>query len=171
MQKRSTPLSEIRRRLSARHARRSRKRDRLLFEITYSKDAAYSAIRFEVKAEPCLPGAAAVNPLKPLRRRFMPSPRPAVRSRSSLAAQFLSREALSFVLTDLGSRCRVSQPVINRAGVAELADARDLKSLPPQGGSRFDPGLRHQPSPASSIRFGGSGWQATLSFVLGKEGL
>ena len=30
-----------------------------------------------------------------------------------------------------------------RAGVAELADARDLKSLPPQGGSRFDPGLRH----------------------------
>ncbi len=31
------------------------------------------------------------------------------------------------------------------AGVAELADAQDLKSCDPYRSYRFDPGLRHQP--------------------------
>ena len=40
-----------------------------------------------------------------------------------------------------------SEPILYiNAGMAELADARDLKSCDPYRSYRFDPGLRHQSS-------------------------
>ena len=43
-----------------------------------------------------------------------------------------------------GSEPFLSQNASELAGVAELADAQDLKSCDPYRSYRFDPGLRHQ---------------------------
>ena len=64
----------------------------------------------------------------------------------SEVAQWWSRRLLT-----ARSRVRAppSEPFLSRnasilAGVAELADAQDLKSCDPYRSYRFDPGLRHQ---------------------------
>ena len=64
-------------------------------------------------------------------------------SKCSEVAQWWSRRLLT-----ARSRVRAppSEPFFNGiyAGVAELADAQDLKSCDPYRSYRFDPGLRHQ---------------------------
>ena len=66
-------------------------------------------------------------------------------NRCSEVAQWWSRRLLT-------ARSRVRAPpsepffngIVFYAGVAELADAQDLKSCDPYRSYRFDPGLRHQ---------------------------
>ena len=67
-------------------------------------------------------------------------------NRCSEVAQWWSRRLLT-----ARSRVRAppSEPFLSQnaselAGVAELADAQDLKSCDPYRSYRFDPGLRHQ---------------------------
>lgn len=45
--------------------------------------------------------------------------------------------------------CLSNQLPVKNAGVAELADAADLKSAEPKGSCRFEPGPRHHPIPVT----------------------
>ena len=74
-------------------------------------------------------------------------------NRCSEVAQWWSRRLLT-----ARSRVRAppSEPFLSQnaselAGVAELADAQDLKSCDPYRSYRFDPGLRHQLSNEHNI--------------------
>jgi len=56
---------------------KSRSKDKPLNKVAFKDAATYNAIRFEVKpaaAQPCLPGAASVNPLNPLGSAPCPPP-------------------------------------------------------------------------------------------------
>ncbi len=70
-------------------------------------------------------------------------------------ARSLSRDFLIHENANATVLFTVSLP----AGVAELADARDLKSLAPKEAYRFDSGLRHHPEP-TGIRRGVYGFDS-----------
>ena len=55
----------------------------------------------------------------------------------------LTKKGECVIIHDANSNVSKSSPVESFAGVAELADARDLKSRDTKVSYRFDPGYRH----------------------------